>query len=249
MTVPAISYRGVCKIYEKSHLGRVTRTTGLDGLDLDIEKSEIYGILGLNGAGKTTAMKLALGLLFATSGTVSVGGAPAGSTEGKRRIGYLPELPYFYSHLTPAESLLFYARLSGVPQKGLMKKAEDVLAEVGLSQNAHKRVSEFSKGMMQRLGLAQALIHDPEILILDEPVSGLDPLAVWDFRELLLRLNKEGRTVFLSSHSISELEKVCHRVGILYGGRLALSVTQEQWQGEGGLEKIFVDTVRNKCKA
>ena len=243
----AIKLSGLAKTYRRSHLGRVTETVGLDGVDLEVAQGEIFGLLGLNGAGKTTAMKLALGLLFPTRGSAAVMGCNAGSDGAKRNIGYLPELPYFYPYLTPVESLKFYAGLSGIPACDAAKRIKDILAKVGLEPHAAKRAGEFSKGMLERLGLAQALIHDPQVLILDEPVSGLDPLVVWDFRELFLDLNREGKTIFVSSHSISEVEKICTRVAILKAGKLAAIIPQQQWKdAPGGLEEIFVKTVRGK---
>jgi len=247
MTVPALRLSGLVKIYSRSHLGRVTKTPGLSGLDLTVNSGEIFGLLGLNGAGKTTAMKLALGLLFPTAGEITVLGLKAGTDEAKSLVGYLPELPYFYPYLTPVESLEFYARLSGVPGGLIKERAAAMLEKTGLAPHAKKRTGEFSKGMLERLGLAQALVHDPQLLILDEPVSGLDPLAVWDFRELFLELNRAGKTLFLSSHSISEVEKICHRVAILKAGKLAALVGQNEWKSApGGLEEIFVRTVREK---
>ncbi|MCX5783321.1 MAG: ABC transporter ATP-binding protein [Elusimicrobia bacterium] len=240
----AVNYECVGKVYSRSHLGRVTKTIGLENFSLKIFKGEIFGMLGLNGAGKTTAMKLACGLLRLTSGNVSVLGYKAGTEESKRKIGYLPELPYFYPYLNPCESLSFYGKLSGIAGGALKTRIGQTLEITGLAAHKNKKVSEFSKGMLQRLGFAQAILHEPEILILDEPVSGLDPLAVHDFREALCELNKSGKTIFLSSHSISEVEKICHRATILKGGRLSKILSNSDWQGEGGLEKIFVDTVK-----
>jgi len=241
----ALEYAAARKVYSRSHLGRVTRTVGLDGLDLRVEKGEVFGLLGLNGAGKTTAMKLLLGLLFPTAGTVSVLGVKAGTDAAKRAVGYLPELPYFYPYFTAAESVAFYGRLSGMSGAAVRDRVPVVLEQVGLAKHAGKRLSEYSKGMLQRVGVAQAIVHEPEIIVLDEPVSGLDPLAVHDFRELFVSINKAGKTLFLSSHSISDVEKLCSRVAILKSGRLARIVQQAEWQSAtGGLEKIFVDTVR-----
>lgn len=241
----ALAYASARKVYRRSHLGKVTSTVGLDGLDLRIESGEVFGLLGLNGAGKTTAMKLLLGLLFPTSGTVAVAGLKAGTDEAKHAVGYLPELPYFYPYFTAEESVAFYGRLSGMTPAALKARVPLVLGQVGLSRHCGKRLSEFSKGMLQRVGVAQAIVHEPEIIVLDEPVSGLDPLAVHDFRELFVSINKTGKTLFLSSHSISDVEKLCTRVAILKAGKLARIVPQAEWQSStGGLEKIFVDTVR-----
>lgn len=246
MDTVAVKYTAVKKIYSRSHLFTTLRMTGLDGFDLSINRGEIFGLLGLNGAGKTTAMKLLLGLLFPTAGNVEIMGLPAGTDEVKKRVGYLPELPYFYPWLDARESLEFYGRLSGAAPELVARRVPEIIKRVGLEPHKHKKLGEFSKGMLQRVGLGQALVHDPDIIVLDEPVSGLDPLAVWDFRELFAELNREGKTIFLSSHSISEVEKICHRVGIVAGGRLVRLVEQAGWQADGGLEKIFVDTVRAK---
>lgn len=242
----AVKYAGVKKIYKRPHLFKTLSMTGLDGFDLTIGRGEIFGLLGLNGAGKTTAMKLLLGLLFPTCGTVQIMGLPAGTDEVKKKVGYLPELPYFYPWLDAGESLEFYGRLSGAACAAVKKRVPEIIRRVGLEPHRHKKLGEFSKGMLQRVGLGQALVHDPDVIVLDEPVSGLDPLAVWDFRELLSELNREGKTIFLSSHSISEVEKICHRVGIVAGGRLVRLIGQDGWKTGGGLEKIFVDTVRSK---
>ncbi|MBI4051483.1 MAG: ABC transporter ATP-binding protein [Elusimicrobia bacterium] len=222
-------------------------TPGLTHFNLEIQEGEIFGLLGLNGAGKTTAMKLALGLLFPTSGQVQVFEQDPQTTEAKRLLGYLPELPYFYSYLTPQEALQFYGSLSKIPPGLLKQRKEEVLGDVGLLIHRSKRVVEFSKGMLQRLGLAQAILHQPKLLILDEPASGLDPLAIKEIRDLITRLNKSGTTVLLSSHSISEVEKICHRVGILIQGRLVRILEQKDWLPEpGSLEQIFVDTIQKQ---
>ncbi len=207
-------------------------------------------MLGLNGSGKTTTMKLELGLLLPTEGTVQVGGHTPGTLPALAQIGYLPELPYFYPYLTPNEALKFYGRLSGVPHADLEKRIPEVLDKVGLTKAAARKAKGFSKGMLQRLGLAQAILHRPDVVILDEPVSGLDPLAVHDVRALLKELNENGHTLLLSSHSISNVENLCNRVGILVEGKLVKIVEQKEWEAEPGtLEKIFVETVRPEAAA
>lgn len=242
---PALLFKGVVKDYERSHLGRVTRTRGLDGLDLEVRRGEIFGLLGLNGNGKTTAMKTALGLLRASSGAVEVFGRPPGSGESLQDVGYLPELPYFYPSMTPREALRFYGALSGLSPGEVAARSGPLLERVGLAHASDRPAKEFSKGMLQRLGLAQAVLHRPRLLLLDEPVSGLDPLAVHDVRGLLRSLNEEGVTMLLASHSISDVERLCHRVGIVVKGRMARLVEQGEWAAEPGLlEKLFVETVR-----
>lgn len=246
----ALSYSAVVKDYEKSHLGRVTRTRALDGLDLEVRQGEIYGLLGLNGNGKTTTMKLAIGLLRPSSGSISVFGRMPGTPESLCDIGYLPELPYFYPYLSPREALRFYGSLSGLGAEELEELIGPALEKVGLAAAAERKTGEFSKGMLQRLGLAQAILHRPRLILLDEPVSGLDPLAVHDVRGLLRGLNDEGCSLLMASHSISDVERLCSRVGILVSGRLARVVEQSEWAGEPGhLERIFVETVRPSKEA
>ncbi|MEI7481875.1 MAG: ABC transporter ATP-binding protein [Elusimicrobiota bacterium] len=240
-----VSFSGVTKVYRRPGLFRKISVPALDGLNLELKRGEIAGLLGLNGAGKTTIMKLMTGLLFPDAGNVSVFGLPPSDVESKKRIGFLPELPYFYPYSTAAEALMYYAGLSGLKGPAARARVEAVIEKVGLKPHASKKAAEFSKGMMQRLGVAQAIVHDPELLILDEPVSGLDPLAIHEIRDLISQLNGEGKTVFLSSHSISELEKITDRVFILVRGRLAKTVARAEWENtQGGLEEIFVRTVR-----
>ena len=242
---PALSFASVVKDYRRSHLGRVTVTRGLAGLDLEVRAGEIFGLLGLNGNGKTTTMKLALGLLRGDGGSIRVFGEAPGSLEALSRCGYLPELPYFYPYLTPRETLEFYGRLSRLAPAALARRIPEVLRLTGLDGAADRKAGEFSKGMLQRLGIAQAVLHEPKLLLLDEPVSGLDPLAIHDVRALLKDLRAHGHTLLLSSHSISDVERVCDRVGIIVGGRMVKTVEHPEWEGAPGtLEQIFVETVR-----
>lgn len=192
----------------------------VDHLNLEIHRGEIFGFLGPNGAGKTTTIKMLLGLIFPTSGSASVLGRPPGDIDAKRKIAYLPESPYFYEHLTGYEVLDFYGTLFGMPADARHKRVTELLELVGLTGAHGKRLRQYSKGMLQRVGLAQALINDPDLLFLDEPTSGLDPIAHLDIRDLILRLRDEGRTVFLSSHQLSDVEMVCDRVSILNHGKL-----------------------------
>jgi ABC-2 type transport system ATP-binding protein len=240
-----VSFSGVSKAYRRPGFLKTIPVPALCGLSLDLKRGEIAGLLGLNGAGKTTIMKLMTGLLFPDEGAISIFGLPPSDIVSKKRIGFLPELPYFYPYATAVEALHYYAGLSGLQGAGVRERVDAVIEKVGLKPHAYKKVSEFSKGMMQRLGVAQAVVHDPEFLILDEPVSGLDPLAIHEIRDLISQLNGEGKTVFLSSHSISELEKITDRVFILVRGRLAKAVTRAEWMNtRGGLEEIFVRTIR-----
>jgi ABC-2 type transport system ATP-binding protein len=238
----SIELNNLTKIYVKKHLLSARRTAGVESITLSIGQGEIFGLLGLNGAGKTTTIKLILGLLKPTTGDVKVDGLEVPSSEVLKKIGYLPEVPYFYKYLTADEILKFYGRLSEI--KNLDKKVSEITDFVGLESVRKKRLAEFSKGMLQRVAIAQSLLHDPDILIYDEPVSGLDPLAIQEMRGLITNLKAQGKTVFLSSHLISEVEKVCDRVGILAKGKLVKTLEQKQWASNpGGLEKIFVDEV------
>lgn len=216
---------------------------GIESLSLSIRSGEAFGLLGLNGSGKTTTFKLALGLLRPTSGEIRVMGVPPLDARGHAAIGYLPELPYLYPFLTPRESLRFYGRLSRLPEPALPGRIDEVLELVGLSASEERKMGGFSKGMLQRVGLAQSILHSPKLLMLDEPVSGLDPLAIKQFRVLLSDLNQKGMTMILSSHSISEVEKLCHRVGILKEGRLIKILSQSEWSAGGGLESLFVSAI------
>lgn len=236
MSPAALSFRNVTKTYEYSHLGRTTYTRGVEDLSFEIAEGEAFGLLGLNGSGKTTTFKLAMGLLRPSKGEISV--PPVG------RVGYLPELPYFYPFMSPREALRFYGRLSGIAQPDLAPRIERVIGELGLEKHADKKMSGLSKGLAQRVGLAQAVLHEPKLVILDEPVSGLDPLAIREFRESLVRLKARGTTLLISSHSISEIEKLCDRVGVLKDGRLIKVLPQSEWITKaGGLESAFVEAV------
>lgn len=245
MSAHAVSFSEVEKTYKRPGFIGASYTTAVKDLSFELPAGEVTGLLGLNGAGKTTIMKLLTGLIFPTAGRVRVFGHPPTDGAAKARVGFLPELPYFPPQLRPAEALSYYGRLSGLSGPALARAVRQAMDRTGLEPHAAKRVAEFSKGMMQRLGLAQALLHAPDLLVLDEPVSGLDPLAIHDIRGLLAGLNAEGRAVFLSSHSISEVEKLCSRVLIMVKGRLAAVVKRPQWEAAaGGLEKIFVEAVR-----
>lgn len=240
----AIRFQNVSKIYRRSHLGRVTETTGLAGLDLAIRTGEVFGLLGLNGSGKTTAIKLLMGLHLPTKGEVETLGRRAPDVETLARVGYAPEAAYLNKTLTGRENLRLFAALSRIPAAEREERVEGMLAKVGLDKAMDKRLSEYSKGMLQRASLAQALIHDPELVILDEPVTGLDPLAIKEVRVLILWLKSKGKTVLFSSHDISEVERVCDRIGILSGGKLVKQMKQDEWRGKpDALEAAFAAAV------
>src|SRR5436189_348813 len=192
----------------------------LDRLSLTVEAGEVFGFLGPNGAGKTTTLKLLMQLVFPTSGHAEILGRPLGDFSVKQRIGYLPENPYFYDYLTAEELLIYFAGLFGVRGAERRARANRLLDEVGIGAERRFHLRKFSKGMLQRVGIAQAIINDPDLVIFDEPMSGLDPLGRRDVRSLILRLRDRGATVFFSSHVLSDAEALCSRVAILARGRL-----------------------------
>jgi len=197
----------------------------LDSLTLDVEAGEVFGFLGPNGAGKTTTLKLLMQLIYPSSGSAEILGRPAGDVEARRRIGYLPENPYFYDYLTAEELLEYFASLFGYAAAEGRRRAAALLDEVGIGAERRMPLRTFSKGMIQRVGIAQALVNDPEVLFLDEPMSGLDPLGRLEIRRLVLRLRDQGCTVFFSSHVLADAEALCSSVGILAEGRLVASGT------------------------
>jgi ABC-2 type transport system ATP-binding protein len=192
----------------------------LDDLTLSVDEGEVFGFLGPNGAGKSTTLKLLMQLLYPTHGHARILGRPVGDVELKRRIGFLPENPYFYDHLTAEELLAYFARLFGLRGEAVSRRVSEVLDDVGLGSERRLRLRQYSKGMVQRVGLAQALLNQPEVVFLDEPMSGLDPLGRRHVRQLMLRLRDRGCTVFFSSHILADAEALCSRVGILAQGRL-----------------------------
>ena len=192
----------------------------LHGLNLDVRAGEVFGFLGPNGAGKTTTMNVLLGFVPPTSGSASLFGLDVRQPIARQRIGYLPELTYYYKFLTAEEILRFYAKIFGITGSQADKRIEQLIALVELGHAAKRPIKTYSKGMQQRVGLAQALINNPDLLILDEPTSGLDPLGRMKVREIIQRLKSEGKTVFFSSHEMGEVETVCDRVAIIYQGEL-----------------------------
>ncbi len=219
----AVHTRGLSKHYRHPWTLRVT--TGLADLDLDIRRGEVFGYLGPNGAGKTTTIKLLLGLLRPSGGAGWLFGEPIGTEASRRRVGFLPEQPYFYDSLTGPEYLEYAGRLSGLDGREARKRAAHWLGRVGLGARRRLPLRKYSKGMLQRVGLAASLIHDPELLILDEPMSGLDPFGRRDVRELILEQKQRGVTVMLSSHILPDVEMLCDRVGVVLGGTLRRTAT------------------------
>jgi len=197
------------------------RKTAVDGLSLDVRPGQIFGLLGPNGAGKTTTLKVLLGLVRPDSGGGELLGSPLGDRAAHSGLGFLPEQPYFYLFLNAGKGLELYGRFFGLSGRELDSRAAELLDMVGLGRDAHLTLDKFSKGMLQRFGIAQALINDPELVILDEPASGLDPVGQKEIRDILLGLKERGKTIFLSSHQLSEVEDICDSVSIINRGRTA----------------------------
>jgi ABC-2 type transport system ATP-binding protein len=211
----------------RSHLS-IRKYWILRALSLSIREGEIFGFIGTNGAGKTTTIKVALGLLFPDQGSVRLFGEDASKVELRRRVGFLPENPYLYDYLTGEEFLDFHARLFGLDPPARRRRVRELLEQVGLKNRGDRQLRHYSKGMLQRIGLAQALINDPEFVVLDEPMSGLDPIGRREVRDIILGLKARGRTVFFSTHILSDTEMICDRVGLLVKGSLKAVGTIEE---------------------
>jgi ABC-2 type transport system ATP-binding protein len=216
-----IELRGLRKAF-RGHLG-VGRKVAIEGLDLSVNPGEIFGLLGPNGAGKTTTLKMMLALLRPDAGEARIFGRPPTDVAARRRLGFLPENPYFYDYLTAEELMQYFAALFGYSRAECRARASRLLDDVGIGAERRLQLRKFSKGMLQRVGIAQALINDPEVVFLDEPMSGLDPLGRREVRNLILSLRDRGRTVFFSSHVLSDAEALCNRVAVLAHGRLVAS--------------------------
>ncbi len=238
-----IETTGLSKTY-KAHGGRIK---AVDDLTLAVEQGEIFGLVGPNGSGKTTTLKLLLGLLYPTKGKATIfGKEPAIDSSVRRRVGFLPEGPYFYEHLNAVEVLAFYAQLFRMPPEEARDRIDGLLEQVGMADRKRVRLGECSKGMVQRIGLAQALINDPDLVLLDEPTSGLDPLGARDMRNYIISLREQGKTVFLCSHLLNEVERMCDRVAILDQGRLLEVLRIKDLSGP--LEDHFVQLVEEAQK-
>ena len=219
MGTPAIEIEGLTKDYAVGFWRKRMRRS-LDNLTLQVQEGEVFGFLGPNGAGKTTTLKLLMSLIFATSGTARVRGRSIDDVRMHREVGYLPEQPYFYDYLTARELLDYYARLFGYPAAERRQRVTRFLELVGLAAAGDVQLRKFSKGMLQRVGIAQAILHDPQVIFLDEPMSGLDPVGRREVRDIILDLKRLGRTVFFSTHILSDAEMLCDRVAVLLGGKL-----------------------------
>jgi ABC-2 type transport system ATP-binding protein len=211
----------------------VRRRRVLHGISFGVREGEIFGFVGPNGAGKTTTLKVLMGLIFASAGSARILGHDVRETAFRRQVGFLPENPYFYEFLTGREILRFYARLSGVARERVSSRVDMLLDWVGLAHAADARLRTYSKGMLQRVGIAQALVHDPRVVFLDEPMSGLDPIGRKEIRDLVLRLQEEGKTVFMNTHILSDVEAVCDRVAIIVKGRIRYEGATRDFLDEG----------------
>jgi ABC-2 type transport system ATP-binding protein len=238
---PALEIRGLVKDFSIGLRG--VKLRAVDHLSLRVEAGQIFGLLGPNGSGKSTTIKMILGLLEPTLGDCAVFGVPSARVEARREVGYLPESPHFYRYLTGRELVHFYARMCGMPRSALAGRVAEVIALVGLEAAADRRVGTYSKGMLQRIGLAQALVHDPRLLILDEPTAGVDPLGSAAMAELILQLKARGKTVLITSHLLGQIEDICDRVAILDRGKLMVEGAVKDLVGGRGRQAIVVEAM------
>lgn len=215
---PAISIQNVTKIFPIPF--KREKLVAVNNLSLEVAPGQVYGLLGPNGSGKSTTMKIVLGLVKPSSGHTEIFGRDSRLVESREDVGFLPENPYFYKYLTGEETLLFFGKLCGLSGKPLRERARELLALVGLESAADRRLGGYSKGMLQRIGLAQALIQEPRLLVLDEPTAGVDPAGSREIRDLILRFKERGITVLLCSHLLSQVQEICDRIGILHRGVL-----------------------------
>jgi len=243
-TAAILQVQGLRVVYRSLGTGQPEKIA-VNGLNLEVFPGEVFGFLGPNGAGKSTTMNVLLGFLNATAGSASLFGVDVRQPIARQRIGYLPEQTYYYKFLTAEEILRFYGRIFGIPKAELDQRIDTVLKLVELDSVRRRPIKSYSKGMQQRVGLAQALINNPDLLILDEPTSGLDPLGRMKVRALIQRLKQEGKTVFFSSHELGEVETVCDRVAILNHGEVKVTGRVDDLirEHQCNLEKIFLKIV------
>ena len=218
MSEPAVAVQGLSKVFPIPF--RRTKLVALRGLDLEVAPGQVYGLLGPNGSGKSTTLKIILGLVSPTAGSTRIFGRDSREVRSREGVGFLPENPYFYKHLSGAETLRFYGKLCGLHGKNLQRRIDSLLELVRLTNARDRRLGGYSKGMLQRIGLAQALIQEPKLVVLDEPTAGVDPEGSREIRDLILDLKRRGITVLLSSHLLAQVQEICDRVGILAQGEL-----------------------------
>lgn len=240
-TSPLLTVRDLVKVFP-AQIGQ-PKKLGLDGVSLSVARGETFGLLGPNGAGKTTLQKTILGLVRPSSGTVEVFGSSPSEVQVRSRIGYLPENPYFYTYLSGREFLAFCGGLFGLSSEVLKPRIIELLELVGMTHAADTQLRKYSKGMLQRIGIAQALINDPELIFLDEPMSGLDPVGRRQLREIILRLKAQGKTLFFNSHILSDVTEICDRVAIMLRGKIVAIGTVAELTATESLEDVFVRLV------
>lgn len=228
----AISTRNLVKKYRGKGRNKGKTVNALSDLNLDVKVGDIYGFIGPNGAGKTTTIKILVGLISPTSGKAMVMGEPAGTVKSKAKVGYLSEVSHYYPFMEVEKLLDFYCSFYEIPRSDREKRIKEVLKTVGLEEKTNARMKELSKGMMQRFGIAQAIIADPPLLILDELTSGLDPIAQKEVKDIVLKLKQRGKTIFFSSHQMTEVEMICDQIGILYKGNLLKSTNLDEFLRE-----------------
>ncbi len=219
VSVPAVDIQHLTRVF-KIGAWRKREVRAVDDVSLQVMPGEVYGLIGPNGSGKSTTMKVLLGLLRATEGTCAIFGKDSARVDSREEVGYLPENPYFYRHLTGRETLAFYGKLCGIRGAALRRRIDEMLELVDLEEAAERRISGYSKGMLMRIGLAQAVIHEPRLVLLDEPTAGVDPIGSRKIRDLIFSLKERGITVILSSHLLEQVQEVCDRIGIIYRGKL-----------------------------
>jgi ABC-2 type transport system ATP-binding protein len=237
----AIEISGLVKDFSVGLRG--VKLRAVDDLSLRVEPGHVFGLLGPNGSGKSTTIKIILGLLAPTAGQCTVFGVPGAQVESRLDVGYLPESPYFYRHLTGRELVRFYGRICGLTRTRLAERVAEVIAWVGLTEAADRRVGTYSKGMLQRIGLAQALVHDPRLVILDEPTAGVDPVGSAAISELILKLKAQGKTVLITSHLLTQIEDICDRVAILDRGRLMVEGAVRDLVGRTERQALVVENL------
>ena len=247
MSTPAIRIQNLTKDFAVGMRGMKLRA--VDDLSLEVGDNEIFGLLGPNGSGKSTTIKIILGLLEASTGTCEIYGKPSKLVDARRSVGFLPEAPYFYSYLTGRELVRYYARICMVPRAEIGAAVDSVIKLVGMTEAANRRVGTYSKGMLQRIGLAQSLVHDPQLVILDEPTAGVDPLGSAAIAEIVRELKRRGKTILLSSHLLAQIEGLCDRVAILHRGKLVREGRVDDLVEEKNAESLVVQGLSAEGRA
>ncbi len=247
MSTPAIRIQNLTKDFAVGMRGMKLRA--VDDLCLEVGDNEIFGLLGPNGSGKSTTIKIILGLLEASTGTCEIYGRPSKLVDARRSVGFLPESPYFYRYLTGRELVRYYARICMVPRAEIDAAVDSVIELVGMTEAADRRVGTYSKGMLQRIGLAQSLVHDPQLVILDEPTAGVDPLGSAAIAEIVRELKRRGKTILLSSHLLAQIEGLCDRVAILHRGKLVREGRVDDLVEEKDAESLVVQGLSAEGRA